>query len=124
MNFGDNILLWTLIPLMILFVSASYFRFIISDDYLVNYEAPCDAESQSCFVGCEDEECSLTYNYSLIERAAADLSKMCGKSVVDCSFANSCVLDQSNSCKITYCDRTTSDECSKPSPSSESANNI
>lgn len=124
MKFKDNILLWTLIPLGLLFVSASYFRFVLNEDYLVSYEASCDADVSSCFIGCTDETCAETYNYLLIERKASTLNEMCGKSVTDCPLANSCQKSEGTSCEITYCVTSADAKCSAESQGLDNLNTI
>lgn len=99
---------------MILFISASYYRFIVKNDYLVSYEAPCDENLNSCFIGCTDETCSETYTYLLVERKANELNKICGNDVSECPLAKSCIKANDNSCRLTYCDETVDTECSTP----------
>jgi hypothetical protein len=107
------VLVYTLVPFMILFISASYFRFVIQHDYIVAYEATCDPSTESCFIGCEDETCSSTYTYKLMEKYAATLYGTCGQDITDCAFAHTCISTETQ-CRVTYCDPTTEQtECSE-----------
>lgn len=123
-NFKNYILLWTLLPLMILFISASYYRFIVKNDYLVSYEAPCDENLNSCFIGCTDESCAETYPYLLIERDANELNKICGEDVSNCPLADSCSLVNDKSCRVTYCEVTTDTKCTVTKNKSDETNTI
>lgn len=84
---------------------------MVIHDYTVSYEIECDPVSESCFIGCEDEECSKEYFYAKIERYAPDLVKLCGDTIVGCEFANVCTIDESR-CFLTFCDTSTGyDSC-------------
>lgn len=107
-----------LIPLCILFVSASYVRFVVTEDYLVSYEISCDPEEQPCYVGCEDEECTTEYYYSVVEKHATELEKQCGNNIVDCPKAGLC-LPEDVSCTISTCDPSI-EECYQEDSSLES----
>lgn len=111
MHFRENILLYTLIPLIVLASTASYYRFMVIHDYIVSYEGTCDPALESCFVGCEDDECTDEYYYTRVERYAANLINFCGNDITDCEEANSCTSGE-NDCSITYCDPVTDlDQC-------------
>ncbi len=101
--FLKNFLPITLTVLLLLLMSTSYYRFIVLSDYLVSYEVECDPERSSCFIGCEDDECTTQYYYFLVERHAAEIRDMCGDSIVDCEPAQNC-NNGSGICAITYCD--------------------
>lgn len=105
-------LLYTLLPLLILTIAASFFRFMVSYDYLVSYEGPCDESFQSCFVYCEDEACTEPFYYSMIERNASLLRDLCGAevNVLDCEAASSCQPDD-HSCTVIYCDPAIDSDC-------------
>lgn len=103
-----HILSVTLVPLCILFVGASYVRFMVINDYLVSYEVTCDPAVQACFVGCEDEECSNTYPYYIVEKQAAELERQCGKDVSNCEMARVCTSEDSV-CSVTMCDLASED---------------
>lgn len=101
--FKSHILLFTIVPLFILFVAASYVRFMIQLDYLVSYEGECDPYTESCFLYCEDEECSDPFYYTTIERQAKEIYDRCGLDVSECEEAQTCQSDVAV-CNITYCD--------------------
>lgn len=75
---------------------------MVNLDYLVSYEGECDPNTQKCFVGCEDEECSAEYYYSIVEKSAKDLYKECGKNIEGCEVANICTKTD-NICSISFC---------------------
>jgi hypothetical protein len=101
-SFKKHIFAYTLIPLTVMLVSASFYRFIVLHDYLVSYEIDCDPSSESCFIGCEDDECTAEYFYALIERRADDIYNLCGPNIVECEAALEC-SQSSTHCNITYC---------------------
>ena len=90
-------------------VSASYYRFVVTQDYTVGYEGLCDPYEEECFVYCEDDECIEPFYYSWIERNAGTLHQQCGDLVTECDAAYECPTDD-NSCSISFCDSGT-DEC-------------
>lgn len=103
MPHGTHILTYTLIPLLIIVAAVSYVRFMIADAYLVSYEGPCDPVSQSCFVGCDDDECTSEYYYSEVTREATAVAALCGTDVTECDAAFICSSSET-ACSITYCD--------------------
>jgi hypothetical protein len=109
-----NILTLTIIPLLILFVGASYVRFVILYDYTVAYESDCDPLTASCFIGCEDEECTEQYYYKLMSKNAKNLHAQCGSDITDCEAATYCLAEEALTCQETYCDSENGDECSVP----------
>ena len=110
-------LLYTLLPLFVLTVAASYLRFMVNYDYLVSYEGACDELTQNCFIYCEDDECRAPLYYSMIELDASSLRSICGAKadILDCEAASSCQATDS-SCTITYCDASTDDNCESIPP--------
>lgn len=98
--------------LIVLFLGSSYLRFEVLNDYLVSYETDCDPEIDSCFIGCEDNECSEEYYYANIERRAYEIKSICGEDITECDEAYYCPDDSSIECKITYCNPELDDECS------------
>lgn len=104
MNLRKNFLIYTILPLLILAGASSYYRFMVTNDFLVSYEGICDPVTESCFVGCEDDTCENVYYYTLIERDAADLVNKCGDNISNCEESNSCIATE-RSCSITYCDQ-------------------
>lgn len=105
-HFRDHILFFTLIPLIILISIFSYYRFFVSHDYAIKYEADCDPVTEECFVGCEDDECTQEYYYFYVQKYAADLYQQCGKDITDCESANIC-LPSDQRCSVTYCNTET-----------------
>lgn len=82
MDTKSKILFWTLGVLVVLSVSASYYRFMVLHDYLVQAEVDCDPSYESCFVWkCnveEDEECTGdpeedTWYYKIAYRNAKNI---------------------------------------------------
>ena len=104
--FKQRPLLIVILPLFILTAAASFHRFVIETDYLVNYEGPCDPETDSCYVDCVDEECSEEYYYTVIERHANEIFALCGPDITDCAAAETCPIDEPT-CSIRYCDPAT-----------------
>ena len=112
MKFRGNIPLYILAALTVLSVGASYVRFVVAQDYIVEYEGVCDPAAQSCFVGCNDDACTDTYYYTKMQKYAVDLFAQCGKDITDCSAANVCLPQDDQNCSITYCDpQTDGDAC-------------
>lgn len=97
------------VPLIILVIIASYYRFFIAKDYIVDYEATCDPASESCFVFCEEEGCEEPEPYARISKYAADLYAQCGKNISECESANTCVASDRH-CVIEYCSEDNLDE--------------
>lgn len=97
-----NLLLVVVIPILLITTAASYYRFYILDDFFVAYEGDCDPETASCFVGCDNDDCSEVYYYNLIERHAAEIRTVCGTDITDCNQAMSCP-DTDAHCQITFC---------------------
>ena len=102
-HFRDHILSYILIPLIIVVSVLSYYRFIINQDYVIQYEGICDPAMESCFLGCADDECTEEYGYSIVQKYAADLYAQCGSDITDCEAANMCLPDD-RECSITYND--------------------
>jgi hypothetical protein len=90
------------VPLIILVIIASYYRFFVAKDYIVDYEATCDPSSESCFIYCEEEECEEPEPYARISKYAADLYAQCGEDITDCESANVCVASDRH-CVMEYC---------------------
>lgn len=90
--------------LLLLLVGGSYVHFVVQKDYLVSYEGECDPYTESCFEGCEDDDCTEVYYYSMIERHAAEIANRCESgNVLECDAAWEC-QDDADACSITYCD--------------------
>ncbi len=88
---------------LILFVSVSYFRFIYHKDFEVTYESICNPISESCFIGCEDEECTQTYPYKYMRKHATDITNYCNDDISTCAAAQYCT-NKDRICEIKYCD--------------------
>ena len=102
MHFRKYILVYTLLPLVVLTLAASYFRFMVALDYTVFYEGDCDPHKSDCFVGCEDDSCDMKYYYTQIERHAQDFYNLCGEDVAQCDYFNVCTIGEEE-CTISYC---------------------
>lgn len=101
-----------LIFLVTIFISASFFRFVVLKDYHVTYEVECDPTEKSCFIGCTDDNCAEEYLYYVVDKYAHDVVGECGNSVKDCELAKTCQADNIF-CEITYCDQSdTENNCS------------
>src|SRR3989344_4685293 len=100
---SNNFFLLILLSAVIVNVFISYNRFIVRQDYIVRYEGECDPLLERCFVGCEDEDCTEEYNYSIVQKYAADLFAQCGRDITDCEAASMC-LPGDRECSITYND--------------------
>jgi|GEM_PF-370942 len=104
MRLSDNIFLYTLTPLIILFIGALYVRFMVLQDYMVAYESECDPYTQVCFIGCEDDECTSEYYYSQMEKYAPNIFGQCGEDITDCDKAYICLPEDGEGCSVTFCD--------------------
>ena len=101
----------TIIILFALMAATSFFRFVVNTDYYVSYEGDCDPAFESCYIGCEDDECTEEYYYSYMERHAAELSTICGNDISECDEAYYCPEDESVYCEITFCEPAEDEEC-------------
>ena len=104
MHFRKHILLYTLLPLLVITTTVSYYHFIVTSEYVVQYEGECDPKTESCFEGCEDDTCESIYPYKIIERQASSILSLCGPDITDCPDANVCTNDEME-CRIEYCDQ-------------------
>ena len=102
MYFRKHFLFFTLLPLLLLSIAASYYRFSVLEDYRVAYEVDCDPETSSCYIGCEDDECTEVYYYNYIQRDADTIMNLCGPDITDCDAAAACGNDEPN-CSIEFC---------------------
>src|SRR3990167_2681605 len=84
MNFRDNIVVYTLVPLITILIIWTYARFMIQHDYIVAYEGACDVATDSCFIGCEDDECTSTYYFAQVRKQANNLYAQCGPNITYC----------------------------------------
>lgn len=109
MQFKKNFLFFAIMPLIILFVGASYYRFMILHDYTVSYEGECEPSLDVCFIGCTNDECTENYYYDKVQKLATAVFKECGLDITKCKNAQICLPDESG-CKITYCDPDTDND--------------
>lgn len=103
MHPSKHVLAAIVVPLIALSAVASYYRFVVTSDYIVEYEGECDPALESCFEGCEDDACEETYPYKVMHKYAADLRETCGPDITDCTEASMC-LPGDQECTVTYCD--------------------
>lgn len=96
------IFLYTLVPGILIVGALSYYRFMVKYDYVVAYEGKCDNSKESCFIGCEDDECTKEYYYTKVQKYAPDLRAECGDDITDCEVADVC-LPADRKCSVTYC---------------------
>jgi hypothetical protein len=102
MNWRSHLLLLICIPLLLLAMAATYYRFIIAQDYIVQYEGICDPVSENCFTYCEDEACAEPSYYVKVTKTAMNAYKQCGEDVSDCEIANQCQFGEKD-CTVEYC---------------------
>jgi len=102
MKFRQHPVLWILVPLCLLALGLSFYRFMVVGSYVVEYQGACDPETEHCFVGCNDDACQDTYYYTKVKKYAPDVYAECGPDVTDCAQASVC-LPTDASCSITYC---------------------
>jgi len=118
-HFKKYFLLYSITPLAILAISASYYRYMILEDFTVTYEVECNPQTSSCFVGCEDDECSEEYYYNLVTRHSTDINLLCGDDITDCAAALTCTTG-GGYCKIKYCDQTNDmHQCTQVEPNTK-----
>lgn len=111
MHFKTNYFFYIILIFLLLAIGASYYRFAVILDYRVLYEADCNPEINSCFVGCEDDLCEYYYYYNYVESNARVLSEVCGENASMCDTSILCDIEGSD-CVITYCDKNDlSNEC-------------
>jgi hypothetical protein len=101
-NLNTHFFLYIMVLLVIIVIFVSFYRFVIKQDYFVWYEGACDPAIESCFVGCEDDDCTNEYYYSQIHKYAPDLYEKCGEDITDCPEANMC-LATDRECFIIFC---------------------
>jgi len=102
-NATNRVFSYTLVIFIVVAGVFSYYRFMIKQDYMVAYEGACDPAIETCFIGCEDDECATEYYYSSVVKYVPDLYKECGEDITDCDAANVC-LPEDRDCSVTYCD--------------------
>jgi hypothetical protein len=115
----------TLLVLVILLVvgsiSATYYRTFIVKDYLVEFHAPCDPATESCYLEeCWEEPCEPVY-YKLMTKSAGTVFAQCGKDVSECDFY-ACEQGETD-CSFSECDPE-SEECAEQAVAEPSINDI
>lgn len=109
---------WLLIVFVILIigsVSATFYKYFISLNYLVQSEIPCDPRIESCFVwrcGADGEECNGNpdediYFYKLISKKAYNYPNCDPNTDENCVVK--CQLGEQD-CQETICDESNLDE--------------
>lgn len=111
-----HLLALILIPLCIVAATASYVRFVVAMNYVIEFEGDCDPSTESCFHACEDDSCAAVYYYSLVQKHAADVYAQCGPDITDCDAAYTCL--EGERCTIVHCEPD-SGECIGPGASIE-----
>ena len=106
----SHIFAYFIILAIFVVAGASYNRFIVERDYFVSYEGACDPSYESCFIGCEDEDCEVLYYYSQVKKYAPDVYRQCGSDITNCAEANRCIPGD-KMCSVLYCDAETDGEC-------------
>lgn len=110
MYLRKNYFLYTVVLLFIFMVAGSFYRFVVLQDYIVSFEGDCDPYTESCYVECEDDECTEEYYFTIIERMAYEIRDLCGSDVLECDAAYECQPDVAF-CEISYCDPDEEDSC-------------
>lgn len=116
MDTKSKILFWTLGILVILSVSASYYRFMVLHDYLVQTEIDCDPSYESCFVwecDTEEEECTGnpdedTWYYKIAYRNEKNIPN-CSEEDEECDHFT-CPEEGEEGCREVLCSPTTLEE--------------
>lgn len=76
---------------------------------MVTYQTTCDPATESCFVSCDDEECTTESYYKIMEKYAPYIYEECGSDITDCEEGTQCLPKDHGRCTITYCDPEESD---------------
>lgn len=101
---------YTIVTLLLFVTLISYARFMVLHDYTVEYETDCDPYTESCFIGCEDDECTEEYYYANIQKYAPNIKAGCGADITDCDLAYQCGSQDGDQCEIVYCDSAIDEE--------------
>ncbi len=111
--FSKHFFFYIVIIFIVLSVSASYYRFIITNDYIVSFEGWCDPEYESCFTGSyydEECDCDVEYTFKIVEKPVSSFTKQLAECDVDpfldpmeCEVVDQCSATESN-CSVTYCE--------------------
>lgn len=120
MSRGTKILMLAFVVLVALSVSASYYRFVILQDYIVRSKVDCDPATESCFVWiCNpetdgEEECTGdlaedTWYYKIAFRNAMHIP-MCDPEKDEVCLPFACPETGESGCKEVLCDENTVSE--------------
>ena len=121
---SKNIFSYIIIPMIFVVIIFSYYRFMVSHNYIVGYHGRCDSSTGKCFMSCEDDACDKVDYYSEMQKNEPDLYRECGEDITNCELANEC-LPSDHNCSITYCDDKTSNKdnpCQVPNVGEKSDN--
>lgn len=106
-----HLLIYITIPLLVLAIAGSYYRAMVSYDYIVEYEGFCDPYTESCFVYCEDDECADPFYYTWMTKKASVVVDQCGKGDInECDVAFECSEDEV-ACEKIYCEPGLDEDC-------------
>lgn len=97
----DHLLTLVILPLMVLFIASSYYRFMVMQDYTIGYEGDCNPYTQNCYYYCDewddadpdnDDECAEPFYYSWIDRHAGMIYNTCAPEwEAQCEAAALCI---------------------------------
>jgi hypothetical protein len=123
MDKKSKILVWIFVIALIISVGATYYRYIIKNDYIIYAHAPCDPKIESCFyVSCERMDCPAEADieyYKKINKKAFNI-EICDSENPDCKPLV-CKENEAD-CEITNCseENIEGDEACSVAVSSES----
>lgn len=119
MSTSSRIFFYTFLFLCALAAVLSFVRFVVYNDYVVEYEVPCNPATEQCFVSPSDTTGETSY-YMKVQKYAPDVYAECGKDVVECAQAGVC-LPTDRECSVTYCSPDTALADEQCAPASEAA---
>lgn len=99
----SHILVSICVPLILLAVLVSYYRFYVAYDYIADYEIPCEPGTQNCFVRCDTDMCTDAVPFIRVSKYALDLYLQCGANIEGCAAAGTC-LQTDRQCSVHFCD--------------------
>lgn len=113
MQFKKNVFIIILLPMIIALFAASYIRFMVLHDYMIEYHIECNPQISSCFISCDNDDCSEKSYYAKIKKYAPNIFAQCGKDITNCDNAKVCLPENDNNCSTLFCNTTISnEECS------------
>ncbi len=113
MSFLKHPLVFILVPICLVASVVSFYRFVVLEAYVVEYEGACDPVSEECFVGCVDELCTDIYYYAWVQKNAKTAQAECGPDVLECIDTATCAGGEKE-CVVRYCNPETvsdAEEC-------------